>query len=123
MEARAHPARAGTGELTRRVLARAWFEREPEEMVWTQMTRVARPCDQTLMLLHLPAAERVWQRQDDKEAGGWMPGQRIGRPLVRNLNPTKQGPVARPLPPPRTPWRVRRARAARDPRRGDEEDD
>jgi hypothetical protein len=57
-------------------------------MVWTQMTRVAGSYDPTLMLLHPPAAERVWQRQDDKDAGGWMPGKRMGPPLVRNLNPT-----------------------------------
>jgi hypothetical protein len=41
------------------------------------------------MLLHLRAAERVWQRQDDKNKGGWMPGKRMGPPLVRNLNPTQ----------------------------------
>jgi hypothetical protein len=53
------------------------------------MTRVAESCDQTLTLLYLPAAERVWPRRDDKDAGGWMPGKQMGPPLVRNLNPAK----------------------------------
>jgi len=53
------------------------------------MTRVAESCDQTLTLLYLPAAERVWQRRDDKDEGGWIPGKQMGPPLVRNLNPAK----------------------------------
>ena len=89
IEALAHPARAWTGEQTRRVPARVWLGREPEEMVLAEMTRVARSYEQTLTLLHLPAAERVWQRQDDEDEGGWMPGKRMWPPLARNLNPTK----------------------------------
>jgi hypothetical protein len=87
-EALAHPDRVWTGERARRIAARAWFEGEPEDMTLTEMTRVAGSYDQTLTLLHLPAAERVWRREEDDE-GGWMPGKRMGPPPVRSLNPSK----------------------------------
>ena len=47
-------------------------------MVLAEITRVAESCDQTLALCYLPAAERVWQRQDDEDEGGWIPGKRMG---------------------------------------------
>jgi hypothetical protein len=58
-------------------------------MVLAEITRVAESCDQTLPLCYLPAAERLWQRQDDEDEGGWIPGKRIGPLLARSLNPTK----------------------------------
>ena len=60
------------------------FEREPGDMVLTEMTRMARAYDQTLTLLHLPAAERQGREDEDEE--GWMPGKRLWQPPVRNLN-------------------------------------
>jgi hypothetical protein len=85
-EALAHPDQVWSGEQTRRVPARVWFEREPEDMVLTEMTRVAGSYDQTLTLLHLPAAERVWREPEDEDEGGWEPGRRKGPPPVRNLD-------------------------------------
>lgn len=79
-EALAHPDQAWSGEQIRRVPARVWFEREPEDMVLTEMTRVAGSYDQTLTLLHLPAAERVWRESEDKEEG-WDLGPRTGTHL------------------------------------------
>lgn len=48
-----------SGEQTRRVPARLWFEHEAEDMDLTENTRVAESYDQTLTLLYLPAAECV----------------------------------------------------------------
>ena len=49
------------------------------------MTKVAGGYDQTLTLLHLPAAERVWREPGDED-DGWEPGRRMGPPPIRNLN-------------------------------------
>jgi hypothetical protein len=87
-EALAHPDQAWSGEQIRRVPARVWFEREPEDMVLTEMTRVAGSYDQTLTLLHLPAAERVWREPAD-DHDGWEPGRRMGPPPIRNVNRSK----------------------------------
>jgi hypothetical protein len=49
------------------------------------MTKVAGSYDQTLTLLWLPKAERVWREPADEE-DGWEPGRRKGPPPVRNLD-------------------------------------
>ena len=100
-EALAHPDHVWSREQTRRVAARVWFEREPEEMVLTEMTRAAGSYDQTLTLLHLPDAERVWREpayEDDDE--GWAPGSaadpqpqpvEVKAPWVWKPNPVSEG--------------------------------
>jgi hypothetical protein len=52
------------------------------------MTRTAASYDQTLTLLHLPAAERVWTEPAEEDDGG-EPGRRMGPPPIRNLNPSQ----------------------------------
>jgi hypothetical protein len=87
-EALAHPDRAWSGEQMRRISARAWFDREPDTTVLTEMTRSAGSYGQTLTLLHLPAAERVWRDSEDED-DGWEPGRRKGPPPIRNLDRSK----------------------------------
>lgn len=52
----------------------------------TEMTKAAGSYDQTLTLLWLPKAERVWGEPTDDDEGGWEPGRRKGPPPVRNLD-------------------------------------
>jgi hypothetical protein len=61
------------------VPARLRFAREPEDMVVTEMTRVAGAYDQTLTLLLMPPAEKSWRRPADEE--GREPGRRLGLTL------------------------------------------
>ena len=84
-EALAHSDRAWAGDQTQQVPAQVWFQREPESMLLTEMTKVAGGYDQTLTLLHLPAAKRVWREPGDED-DGWEPGRRMGPPPIRNLN-------------------------------------
>jgi hypothetical protein len=72
----AHGDQAWLGDQTQQVPARLWFAREPEDMVVTEMTRVAGAYDQTLTLLLMPPAERVWREPADDDGEGWEPGQR-----------------------------------------------
>jgi hypothetical protein len=58
-------------------------------MVLTEMTRVAGSYDQTLTLLHLPAAERVWREPADEDDEGWVLGRRMGPPTIRDLDRSK----------------------------------
>ncbi len=62
------------------------FEREPGDMVLTEMTRTAGSYVQTPTLLHLPPTGRIWREREDEGEGGWEPGKRMGPPPVRNLN-------------------------------------
>lgn len=41
--------------------------------------------DQTLTLLHLPPAQRIWREAEDEDQWGWEPGRRMAPP-VRNLD-------------------------------------
>jgi hypothetical protein len=77
----AYGDQAWLGDQTQQVPARLWFAREPEDMVLTEMTRVAGSYDQTLTLLLMPPAERVWRERgnDDEEGSGC--GRRLGAPL------------------------------------------
>jgi hypothetical protein len=56
------------------------LERELEDMVLTEMPKVAGSYDQTLTLLLMPPAERVWREPEDEEEG-WEPGRWMGAPL------------------------------------------
>lgn len=84
-KALAHPDQVWSGEQSRRLPARVWFEREPEATILTEMIRTANSYDQTLTLLHLPGAERVWRELENAD-DGWEPGRRMGSPPIRNLN-------------------------------------
>jgi hypothetical protein len=84
-EALAHSRLAWVGDQRAEAPARVWFEHQPETMLLTEMTKVAGAYDQTLTLLLLPPAERVWDglvEEDDD----WQPGRRMGPPPLRNLN-------------------------------------
>jgi hypothetical protein len=65
-----------------------WFAREPEAMTLTEMTKAAGAYDQTLTLLLLPPAERVWS-EPAEEDDDWPPGQRRGPPPMRHLGPSR----------------------------------
>lgn len=81
----AHSHLAWVGDQMAEVPAQVWFEREPETMMLTEMTKAASAYDQTLTLLLLPPAERVWS-EPVEEDDDWQPGRRRGPPPVRNLN-------------------------------------